>query len=118
MPVFDSSFHAHAFAGAALDRADALRDDADALARLWPDARVLVLDADGTAFADADGQPFLTSGRELGGGPDLLGLLGGETFTQRLQGMFEVALCGDGMDNGNHTAIINDRRTRSPIMPV
>ena len=62
MPVFDSSFHAHAFAGAALDRADALRDDADALARLWPDARVLVLDADGTAFADADGQPFLTSG--------------------------------------------------------
>lgn len=76
MPAPDSSLHGHAFAGAALDRADALRDDADALARLWPDARVLVLDADGTAFADAHGQPFLTSGRELGGGPGAAIFLG------------------------------------------
>jgi len=76
MPASDPSLHGHAFAGAALDRADALRDDADALARLWADARVLVLDADGTAFADADGQPFLTSGRELGGGPGAAIFLG------------------------------------------
>ncbi|WP_433852631.1 NAD(+) diphosphatase [Stenotrophomonas nitritireducens] len=76
MPVSDPSLPGHAFAGAALDRADALRDDADALARLWTDARVLVLDADGTAFADASGQPFLTSGRELGGGPGAAIFLG------------------------------------------
>ena len=64
-----SSFVGHAFASAPLDRADALRDDAEALARLWPDAKVLVLDADGTALADDAGQPFVNSGRALGGGP-------------------------------------------------
>lgn len=66
----------HAFVGAPLDRADALRADADALARLWPEAQVLVLDADGSAFADAHGQPLPSSGRELGGGPGTAIFLG------------------------------------------
>ena len=71
-----SSFVGHAFASAPLDRADALRDDAEALARLWPDAKVLVLDADGTALADDAGQPFVNSGRALGGGPGAAIFLG------------------------------------------
>ncbi len=69
-------FSGHAFTAAPLDRADALRGDAAALARLWPDARVLVLDADGTAFADDDGQPFVSSGHALGGGPGTAIFLG------------------------------------------
>ena len=71
-----SSFVGHAFASAPLDRADALRDDAEALARLWPDAKVLVLDANGTALADDAGQPFVSSGRALGGGPGAAIFLG------------------------------------------
>ncbi len=71
-----SSFVGHAFASAPLDRADALRDDAEALARLWPDAKVLVLDADGTALADDAGQPFVSRGRVLGGGPGAAIFLG------------------------------------------
>lgn len=72
----DRSFSGYSFAGAALNRADALRDDPDALSRLWPEAQVLVLDADGSAFADAEGQPFLINGRELGGGPGAAVFLG------------------------------------------
>src|SRR5690606_17385385 len=46
-------FSGYAFAATALDRGDMLRADADALAELWPDARVLVLDTDGRALAMA-----------------------------------------------------------------
>jgi NAD+ diphosphatase len=58
-----------AFIDGALDRADHLRDDADALAALWPQARVLLLDDDGRAFADAAQQLFAATGAELGGVP-------------------------------------------------
>ena len=58
-----------AFAGDTLDRADALRDDADALARLWPTARVIVLDDEGRALARADGSLLAIEGGSLGGGP-------------------------------------------------
>jgi NAD+ diphosphatase len=54
-----------AFAGDTLDRADALRDDAEALARLWPSARVLLLDEEGRALADAAGMLFPVSGASL-----------------------------------------------------
>jgi NAD+ diphosphatase len=66
----------YAFVDGALDRADHLRDDADALARLWPDARVIALDADGRALAGDDGglQPF--AGTALGGGPGVATFLG------------------------------------------
>lgn len=72
----ESRFAGHAFVGAPLDRADALRADADALAALWPTAQVLVLDVDGTAFADDDRQPALFSGADLGGGPGTAIFLG------------------------------------------
>jgi len=58
-----------AFAGDTLDRADALRDDAEALAGLWPGARVLLLDEEGRAGADAAGALLAPTGAELGGGP-------------------------------------------------
>lgn len=46
----------------ALDRADDLRGDRDALQALWHGACVLVLDAEGHALADADLQPRLLAG--------------------------------------------------------
>jgi NAD+ diphosphatase len=54
----------YAFIDGALDRAEHLRDDPDALAQLWPDARVLSLDAEGRAPTDTDGQPRLLNGAE------------------------------------------------------
>jgi NAD+ diphosphatase len=58
-----------AFAGDTLDRADALRDDADALSRRWPSARVMILDEEGRALAQADGALLTLDGASLGGGP-------------------------------------------------
>jgi NAD+ diphosphatase len=68
--------HPFAFVEAALDRADALRDDADALARLWPLARVLRLDDDGRALAGAGGDACVVHGSALGGGPGTAIFLG------------------------------------------
>ncbi len=58
----------YAFIAGALDRADHLRDDPQALAALWPAACVLSLDADGRAPADAAGQPCLLRGADCNGG--------------------------------------------------
>lgn len=72
-----------AFAGDTLDRADALRDDAEALARLWPSARVMLLDEEGRALADEAGMLSAMSGATLGGGPGaslFLGLKDGEAW--------------------------------------
>lgn len=71
-----SELSGFAFAANPLDRADALRDDADALARLWPGAGVLVLDADGNALADAGGGLLPLTGAQLGGGPGAAIFLG------------------------------------------
>jgi len=65
-----------AFVGEPLERADAMREDADALARLWPDARILVLDQDGTAFTGDDDQPLALTGADVGGGPGVAIFLG------------------------------------------
>lgn len=65
-----------AFLDGALDRADHLRDDADALAALWPDARVLLLEDDGRALAGADKALRAPRGDELGGGPGAAIFLG------------------------------------------
>ncbi|RZA20200.1 MAG: NAD(+) diphosphatase [Lysobacteraceae bacterium] len=65
-----------AFVDGALDRADALRDDTEALNALWPRAGVIVLDADGRAFADADKALRIVRGAELGGGPGTTTFLG------------------------------------------
>lgn len=60
------SSYGFAFIHAPLDRGDVLRDDPDALARLWPQGRVLLLDAKGAALAHADGRPLLMDGAALG----------------------------------------------------
>lgn len=65
-----------AFVDGALDRADHLRDDPGALAALWPSARLIVLDADGRALADAAKQRFDVNGGTLGGGPGAATFLG------------------------------------------
>ncbi len=71
------------FVDGALDRADHLRDDSDALNALWPNAGVIVLDADGRAFADDEKNLRIVRGAELGGGPGattFLGLRDGEAW--------------------------------------
>lgn len=65
-----------AFVDGALERADHLRDDPDALNALWPSAGVIVLDADGRALADAAKALRVASGGELGGGAGATTFLG------------------------------------------
>lgn len=48
-----------------LDRADHLRTDAAALATLWPQARVLQLDAEGRAVGGVHGAPATIAGADL-----------------------------------------------------
>jgi len=72
-----------AFTTEPLERADSLRDDADALLRMWPQAHVLVLDPDGRALAGDDGQPLALTGAQVGGGPGtaiFLGLRGEQAW--------------------------------------
>lgn len=57
------------FIDAPLDRAEHLRTDAGALASLWPQARVLVLDARGEARIDVDGLPPALTGTLVGPRP-------------------------------------------------
>lgn len=57
------------FAHAPLDRAEHLRTDSDALSRLWPQSRVLVLDAKGDARVDAHGMPPALDGTVVGARP-------------------------------------------------
>ena len=64
------------FVDGALDRADHLRGDADALHALWPHAQVIVLDAEGRAFAD-DGRACLAfDAAALGNRPGTMTFLG------------------------------------------
>ncbi len=72
-----------AFVDDALDRADHLRNDTDALTMHWAQARILLLDAEGRALADADNALFAPQGAEVGGGPGaalFLGLRGEEAW--------------------------------------
>ena len=85
------------FVGEPLERADALRADPDALARLWPDARLLVLDRDGTAFTGADDQPLPLTGAAVGGGPGtavFLGLRGEQAWFSVEASVLDVAAPG------------------------
>ena len=81
---FPQRLDGFAFAGSrAFDRADALRADAAALRGLWPDARLLVLDGEGRAAADAEGMMLDLGGARLGGGPGastFLGLSAGQAW--------------------------------------
>ncbi|QIL19793.1 NAD(+) diphosphatase [Thermomonas sp. HDW16] len=65
-----------AFVDGALDRADHLRGDSNALSALWSQAGVIVLDADGRAFADEGKALRVMRGAELGGGPGTTTFLG------------------------------------------
>ncbi len=65
-----------AFIDAALDRADHLRNDADALVAHWPQAHIVLLDAAGHALADADNTLFAPTGAQVGGGPGAALFLG------------------------------------------
>ncbi|WP_141057795.1 NAD(+) diphosphatase [Stenotrophomonas rhizophila] len=76
MSTFSTPLSGFAFTTDPLERADPLRQDADALARLWPDAHVLVLDTDGRALAGDDGQPLSLTGAQVGGGPGTAIFLG------------------------------------------
>lgn len=78
-----ASLSGYAFVQQPLDRADALRDDAERLAALWPHAHVLVLDNDGNAYADAQARPLALQGAQLGAGPGtaiFLGLRGEQAW--------------------------------------
>ncbi|WP_342316121.1 NAD(+) diphosphatase [Lysobacter sp. FW306-1B-D06B] len=57
----------------ALDRADRLRDDPDAIKALWPRARVVLLDEKGNAYADDDGNLRAPLGDEISEGPGGVG---------------------------------------------
>ena len=70
------TLQAFAFQSTRLDRADALRGDAAALRGLWPDARLIVLDGEGRAAADADGTLLALRGEAFGGGPGTAIFLG------------------------------------------
>lgn len=76
LPLQTGPLSGFSFVAEPLDRADALRDDARALAALWPQARVLVIDADGLAYADRHGELLAPTGEQLGGGPGLATFLG------------------------------------------
>jgi len=65
-----------AFVDGALDRADHLRDDGEALATAWPRARIVLLDDDGRALADATQHLLAVTGGDLGGGPGTAIFLG------------------------------------------
>jgi len=69
-----------AFVDAPLDRAEHLRSNPSALAALWPRARLLLLDADGQALADAGDGLLEVEGAQvaasLPGGAVFLGLHG------------------------------------------
>jgi NAD+ diphosphatase len=57
----------------ALDRADALRDDAEALKARWPTSRVILLDEKGNAYANDDGALLAPYGEQISEGPGGVG---------------------------------------------
>jgi NAD+ diphosphatase len=80
---------AFAFLESPLDRAEHLRDHADVLAARWPSARVVVVDAEGRAAAEADGGPRMLTGADFASAADdgnacasalFLGLRGDEAW--------------------------------------
>lgn len=75
-PRFPAELSGFAFSEAPLNRSDALRDDPAELARLWPQARVIMVDADGNALADAADALLVTTGAALQCGVENALLLG------------------------------------------
>ena len=72
-----------AFLDADLDRSDDLRGDADALARLWSNAKLIAIDAQGHALSDGDSGPRLLIAGEVENGFEhalLLGVRGDQAW--------------------------------------
>lgn len=99
-----------AFLDAPLDRAEHLRDDPDALARLWSAGRALVLDAEGRAWADGDGalQPQPATGLAAGPGDAVFLGLHGEA------GWFAVRAEGEPGDAGHPRIDLRRAATEAP----
>jgi len=100
-----------AFVDGALDRAEHIRNDEARLAALWPDARLLLLDAEGHALADAEGAPQARAGAVRGArdpGAVLLGLDEG--------GRAWFAVAADAQDAEGATRV--DLRTAAATWPV
>lgn len=68
----------YAFQHVGLDRAEALREDPDRLHRHWPQARLLILDADGQVFflGSEDAPEFVQGAQMHGRMPDTASFLG------------------------------------------
>lgn len=101
-----------AFLDAPLDRAEHLRDDPGTLARLWAGGRALVLDAEGRAWAGADGalQPQDTAA--LAADPAdavFLGLHGDD-------GWFAVRAAGEPGDDGHPRVDLRSAATTAPAL--
>ena len=69
MPALPFAFVEADTCRAALDRADHLRTDPAALAQLWSQARVILLDDTGLALADEQRRLCAPTGAELSEGP-------------------------------------------------
>ena len=82
-PKADNPRMPFAFLDADLDRSDDLRGDADALARLWSNAKLIAIDAEGHALSDGDSGPRLLIAGEVENGFEhalLLGVRGDEAW--------------------------------------
>lgn len=64
-PPSDAQIPTFAFADPGLDRADHLRDDSDALAALWSQGKVLLIDGEGQTGVDADRALLAVDGASL-----------------------------------------------------
>lgn len=104
-----------AFVEGALDRADALRDNAEALHAYWPNARVLVIDGDGRTAGDDDGGLLSTRGSDLAEGPGhaiFLGMRGDEAwFAQAEAGVDTMSAGPAAFDSKGASAGRIDLRT-------
>mgnify|MGYP003583229203 CR=1 FL=1 len=67
----------------ALDRADRLRDDPDAMQALWAEARIILLDEKGHALADDDGRLLAPHGAQISQGPGGVGAAVSSGSTRR-----------------------------------
>ena len=102
-----------AFIDGALDRAEHLRNDAARLTALWPHARLLLLDTEGHALADAEGAPRWQAAADVADGADdavLLGLDG--------DGRAWFALAASAHDADADAATRVDLRTAAAQWPV
>lgn len=90
-----------AFVDGALDRADALRANADALHAYWSNARVLLLDGDGRTVGDDDGWLVAARGGDLCDAPGeaiFLGMRGDESW-------FAARLSDDRHSDAQHASL-------------